>query len=83
MYIRTSYYYLSILKIGVGRVLRDYFASNTFTGAIALSFARFYVSVMQIWCFCMQVGTTSSTAVDPLPELGNIAKVSTFFSPLN
>ncbi|KAG7011298.1 Tyrosine decarboxylase 1, partial [Cucurbita argyrosperma subsp. argyrosperma] len=27
-----------------------------------------------IWCFCMQVGTTSSTAVDPLPELGNIAK---------
>ena len=29
----------------------------------------------------MQVGTTSSTAVDPLPELGNIAKVSTYFLP--
>lgn len=24
---------------------------------------------------CMQVGTTSSTAVDPLPALANIAKV--------
>lgn len=82
---RLIFYGLSILKIGMGSVFFLLFLSlraKTFTESIAPSFHLRLLLVLcfsKIWCFCMQVGTTSSTAVDPLPELGTIAKVSTFF----